>query len=299
MLNAYQDSQDELLAAQLTGINFENDNWMTRISNLQSFVDNYTAGIKEIERLNEEEARLNEERARLAEEREELNRRLNEAKNGEGTGSSSSSDNEDIASPNYSGSPNNMSSSGSTGGWQNTYTPTTPTTTTDPNWVSGKGGSGTSSGNQGYTKDALEAARKKKKEEEIKKKQIGRVGYGYASGIGKVDADEIAVVGENPNKEVIIGSKINNGELFSLSKGSGVVNAKGTNSLADILNQFGKFGASKFGQGGGVLNNNTNNESLVINGVTIQGANISDPQSFVNGLLSLKAEALQRAYKAH
>ena len=305
MLNAYQNSQDELLASQLTGINFENDNWMTRIGNLQSFVDNYTAGIREIERLNEEEAKLNEEKARLAEEREELQRRLNEAKNGEGTSSPSSSDSEDIASSNYSGSPNNMSSGGGTSGYSG-YISTAPTTTKpDPNWVSGKGGSGATSGNQGYTSDALDAARRKADAASQGIKDINaalkaaRRRAGYASGIGYVQDDQIAVVGENPHQEIVLGSKVNNGQLMSLGKGSGVVNAKGTNTLAEILNQFGKFGASKFGQGNGVLNNNTNNESLVINGVTIQGANISDPQSFVNGLLSLKAEALQRAYKAH
>ena len=37
-------------------------------------------------------------------------------------------------------------------------------------------------------------------------------------------------------------------------------------------------------------------EKVQINGVTIQGANIKDPETFVNGLLNLKAEALQRAY---
>ena len=304
MLNAYQNSQDELLASQLTGINFENDNWMTRIGNLQSFVDNYTAGIREIERLNEEEAKLNEEKARLAEEREELQRRLNEAKNGEGTSSSSSSDSEDIASSNYSGSPNNMSSGGTSG--YSGYTSTAPTTTIpDPNWVSGKGGAGTSSGNQGYTSGALDVQRRKLNAASQGIKDINaalgaaRKRAGYASGIGYIQDDQIAVVGENPHQEIVLGSKVNNGQLMSLSKGSGVVNTKGTNTLAEILNQFGKFGASQFGKGNGVLNNNTNNESLVINGVTIQGANITDPQSFVNGLLSLKAEALQRAYKAH
>ena len=84
---------------------------------------------------------------------------------------------------------------------------------------------------------------------------------------------------------------------MSLGKGTGVVNAESSNTLAGMLNQVGKFGASGFGSGNGTLNNNINNDSLVVNGVTIQGANINDPQTFVNGLLNLKAEALQRAYK--
>lgn len=314
MLNAYQDSQDELLASQLTGINFENDNWMTRISNLQSFVDNYTAGIREIERLNEEEAKLNAEKARLAEEREELQRRLNEAKNGESSdGSSSNSTNYDSNGDIDLASPNRSSSGGGGGGGidlasnskPSYYSP--PYSTPVQNWTDkgGSGSTGDTSGNQGYTKNALDADRRKADAAKQGIKDINaaleaaRKRAGYASGIGYIQDDQIAVVGENPHQEIVLGSKVNNGQLMSLGKGSGVVNAKGTNTLAEILNQFGKFGASKFGQGNGVLNNNTNNESLVINGVTIQGANISDPQSFVNGLLSLKAEALQRAYKAH
>ena len=84
---------------------------------------------------------------------------------------------------------------------------------------------------------------------------------------------------------------------MSLNKGAGVANAESSTTLAGMLNQVGKFGSSGFGSGNGTLNNNINNDSLTINGVTIQGANISDPQTFVNGLLNLKAEALQRAYK--
>ena len=119
----------------------------------------------------------------------------------------------------------------------------------------------------------------------------------HASGVSSIGSDEIAIVGENPNQEIVIGSKINNGQLMNLGKGTGVVNADSSKTLAGMLNQVGQFGASGFGSGNGTLNNNINNDSLTINGVTIQGANISDPQTFVNGLLSLKAEALQRAYK--
>ena len=121
--------------------------------------------------------------------------------------------------------------------------------------------------------------------------------YSYASGVDSIKEDEIAVVGENPNKEIVIGSKVNNGELMALNKGAGVVNADSSNTLAGMLNQVGKYGSSGFGSGNGTLNNNINNDSLVVNGVTIEGSNINDPQTFVNGLLSLKAEALQRAYK--
>lgn len=119
----------------------------------------------------------------------------------------------------------------------------------------------------------------------------------HASGVGSIKDDELAIVGENPNQEIVIGSKLNNGALMSLNKGSGVVNADSSSTLAGMLNQVGKFGSSGFGSGNGTLNNNINNDSLTINGVTIEGANINDPQTFVNGLLNMKAEALQRAYR--
>lgn len=118
----------------------------------------------------------------------------------------------------------------------------------------------------------------------------------HAKGVDSVGQDEIAVVGDSPNQEIVIGSRLN-GELMSLDKGTGVVNASSSKSLAGMLNQVGKYGASGFGSGGGTLNNNYNNDSLTINGVTIQGSNISSPETFVNGLLNLKAEALQRAYR--
>lgn len=132
-----------------------------------------------------------------------------------------------------------------------------------------------------FNSKALEAARNRAKK--------------HASGIGSVASNEIALVGDSPNQELVVGSKMN-GSLMALDKGTGVVNAKSSRTLAGLLNQIGKYGASGFGSGNGTLNNNYN-DALTINGVTIQGANISDPQSFVNGLLNLKAEALQRAYR--
>ena len=119
----------------------------------------------------------------------------------------------------------------------------------------------------------------------------------YASGISSVKDNEIAIVGENPNKELVIGSKVNNGRLMSLSKGSGVVNAKSTKSMAGLLNQIGSFGGSSFGAGNGTLNNTTNNDTFTINGVTVNGANITDAQSFATALMNLKSEAISRAYR--
>lgn len=267
MVSEYEYSQNELLASQLTGINFENENWMTRLNNLSGFVNEYNNILSKLKTLNAEKESIENQLSYSNDEEDILSRKLTETTT---TPASSNSD--------------------SGGGYSTSYVPTTTTvqkTTTTKNWVGDKGGSGTSSGNQGYTNKALEAARKRYQKNTKT----------YASGVGSIQNDEIAIVGENPNKEIVIGSKINNGSLMSLKKGSGIVNSNSTKTLANLFNQIGKYSASNFGSGNGTLNNNTNNDTLIINGVTIQGANIKDAETFVDGLLNLKAEALQRAYK--
>ena len=219
MVDAYEREQTRLLAEQLTGISLENDNWMTRLENLQAFVNAYNALLAQL--------------------------------------------NTDMPSTPSTPTPETP----------NSPTPTTPTQPSpEPKKV--------------YVPTDVPIS------------DSGEIIiYPHAKGVNSVKDNELAVVGENPNKEIVLGSKLNNGELMSLNKGTGVVNANSTNTLAGMLNQVGNFGSSGFGSGNGVLNNNINNDSLVVNGVTIQGSNISDPQTFVNGLLNLKSEALQRAYR--
>ena len=235
MVNAYEEEQNKLLAQQLTGIDFENKNWMTRLDNLATFVNEYNKLQKQLD-----------------------------------TGNTSVSNSASLkgggSAPTTTGSKKSSSSNllNSQGSTRVGYVPTSVTKA-----ISTQTGKSDTS---------------------------GRI-YLHANGTPSVKSDEIAVVGENPNKEIVIGSKINNGELMNLGKGTGVVNADSSKTLAGMLNQVGQFGASGFGSGNGTLNNNINNDSLVINGVTVQGANINDPQTFVNGLLNLKAEALQRAYR--
>ena len=237
MVNAYEEEQNRLLAQQLTGIDFENKNWMTRLDNLQKFVNEYNKLQKQI--------------------------------GGDNTNVS--------ADKNFSGGGGLPSSSKKT------------TTTSTPQYDS--------RGfrlNEGYTSNNSGTTITKSSQPKYDSRGFK---LNYASGTSSIKDDQIAIVGENPNQEIVIGSKINNGELMNLGKGTGVVNADSSKTLAGMLNQVGQFGASGFGSGNGTLNNNINNDSLVINGVTVQGANIKDPETFVNGLLNLKAEALQRAYR--
>lgn len=67
----------------------------------------------------------------------------------------------------------------------------------------------------------------------------------YASGTSSVADNQIAVVGEDPNKEIVIGSNLNkNGTLMNLKQGSGVVNASNTQTLADNLSSLARYSSS-------------------------------------------------------
>ncbi len=247
MVNAYEEEQNRLLAQQLTHIDFENKNWMTRLDNLAAFVNEYNKLQKQLDTGNTSVSNS----ANL--------------KSGGGLPSSSS---------NTKNSNKSSTAQYDSRGFKL---------------------------NEGYTSNNGQVSKTNVAyvPTDVAKQLGGSSGriYTHANGISSIKDDEIAVVGENPNKEIVIGSKINNGELMNLGKGTGVVNADSSKALAGMLNQVSQFGASGFGSGNGTLNNNINNDSLVINGVTVQGSNIKDPETFVNGLLNLKAEALQRAYK--
>ena len=61
----------------------------------------------------------------------------------------------------------------------------------------------------------------------------------HAKGIASVANNEIALVGDSPNRELVLGANVNKlGTLMALSKGSGVVNAESTDTLAGVLNSL-------------------------------------------------------------
>lgn len=123
----------------------------------------------------------------------------------------------------------------------------------------------------------------------LSKLKIGK----HASGSASVASDEIALVGESPYEEMIIGSKYNTGTLANLSKGTGVVNSTATNTLAGILNTFAK---SNFGAGNGVLNNNNRDLSTVIN-ISNLNVETDNGEQFVNYLQDFAMKMRQESYK--
>lgn len=126
----------------------------------------------------------------------------------------------------------------------------------------------------------------KRKSKKKKKKK-------HAKGVANIANDEIALVGESPYEEMIIGSKYNTGTVAQLSKGSGVVNAAATNTLAGILNTFAK---SNFGVGNGVLNNNNRDLSTIIN-ISNLNVETQNGEQFVNYLQDFAMKMRQESYK--
>lgn len=306
-VDAYKNHQNALLAEQLTGINFENQNWQTRLNNLGGFVNNYRAKCAELEEITR---RLNQ----ATDDYERAQARASSVGGGGGGGSGSVGGGGGGGSVGGGGSPhvnarhiaNRVTSAavsaissmfisspighvytwhGGTpyqrkenGKWKN-YT------TADGNHgfkVTSQDGTyyyGTSHrGNYIRVKKSLAIATNR--------------ANAYASGTPNVKEDEVAIVGDSPNSELVIGSKLN-GTPINLQKGSGVVNAKSTKTIAGLLNNLSNLSSNNISSN---LTNN-NQQSVIIENVTIDGAKIHDVNSFVNELQNIKGIALQRAYR--
>lgn len=139
-----------------------------------------------------------------------------------------------------------------------------------PGYSTSSGSSSKSSG--GYTSGSGYASNGDKI---VTNKKIVR----RASGDSSLSDDSMAIVGENPNKEIIIGSKLNNGVLMRLSKGSGVVNAQSTNTLAGMLNSLGTMNQSI-----GSLSDRTSNVNQNFHFDNLTLPNVNDANSFVKEL---------------
>lgn len=117
----------------------------------------------------------------------------------------------------------------------------------------------------------------------------------HADGVAQVQNDEIALVGDSPNTELVVGSRINEGITTMLPKGSGVVNAKSLNTLAGILNNVGAFGNSNFGAGNGTINNSSQENSMNIN-ISNLNVQTDNGEEFVNYLQDFALKMKQKSY---
>ena len=117
---------------------------------------------------------------------------------------------------------------------------------------------------------------------------------GYASGVNGVNDSELSVVGENPKyREIVIGSKLNNdqGTVMALKRGSGVVNAKATNTLASLFNAF----ASQRSVGQAISNSDSHATTIEIGSISLP--QVTDGKSFISYLQNFKTDLTQRAFK--
>lgn len=257
--NVYNDEQSRLMILEQTGVDLESANWTDRISNLNSFVNTYKNKLAELS--NAQEAYNN------AQSQAVNNIYNDEVLNNMSTTSSLVDSLERLSSLNLLLSTtiedrfrliNSMNQLGNDAGLLSRN-----------NWKTYFASNSTG---------------------------IMNGIFSHASGVAKVSGNEIAVTGENPNKEIVLGSKAN-GVLTSIDKGGGVVNARGTKTFAGIMNALGhrtNFG----GANGSLINNNSNSsQSFVINGdIHLDGSNIKDVNSFKASLMSFKNDAMQRAY---
>lgn len=115
----------------------------------------------------------------------------------------------------------------------------------------------------------------------------------YASGKGSIGDSEIAVVGENPKyHELVIGSKLNDdqGVVMNLKRGSGVVNAGATNTLASIFNSLN--GQKSVGQ---PVSNSSQSMSIQIGSISLP--EVKDGQGFVDYLQNFSADITQQSFR--
>ena len=122
---------------------------------------------------------------------------------------------------------------------------------------------------------------------------VGSKVSAYASGKGSIGDSEVAVVGENPKyRELVIGSKLNNdqGVVMNLKRGSGVVNAGATNTLASIFNSLN--GQKSVGQ---PVNNSSQSMSIQIGSISLP--EVKDGQGFVDYLQNFSADITQQSFR--
>lgn len=303
-VDAYKNHQNALLAEQLTGINFENQNWRTRLNNLGGFVNNYRAKCAELEEITR---RLNQ----ATDDYERAQARAGSYTGGGGGGSvggggGSVGGGGSAPHVNMSHVANRVTNAAVSAissmftsspiGHVYTWHGGTPYQRKEHGkWKNYT----TANGNHGFkvtSQDGTYYYGTSHRGNYIRVKKSLAIATNranaYASGTPNVKEDEVAIVGDSPNSELVIGSKLN-GTPINLQKGSGVVNAKSTKTIAGLLNNLSNLSANNISSS---LTNN-NQQSVIIENVTIDGAKIHDVNSFVNELQNIKGIALQRAYR--
>lgn len=111
-----------------------------------------------------------------------------------------------------------------------------------------------------------------------------------SSGDSSIKKDGIYQVGESPNSELVIGSKLNHnsGVLSHLSSGDGVINAKSTNTIAGLMNSLGNLSNPAL--------NNSRNNSTTIKIDNINLPQVTNGEEFVDYLKGFSTRMTQNSY---
>lgn len=266
-VKSYEQEQLRLLTLQKTGIDTEDANWKERLSNLDSFLTEYQKKLKELEDAEKELAEF-------------------EKNNSGGGSTSTTNDNPTVTDTTGTPPPNTNNEDGGHAKRKRKVKKTKIV------WTVGGNEFGTVTEAQAWIKNQPEMVRK---HYSIGQKEVEYYDYEYyAKGTPSIGSNQFAIVGENPNKELVIGSRLN-GLGLNLAKGTGVVNAKSTGTLAGLFNMLG-------GELGKVTTGNYSTNSLSNQSVNnyhidnISLPQVKDAEDFIKALSNFDNIMAQKAY---
>lgn len=273
-LSQYEDLQGQKLAKDLLGIDTEKDNWATSLKNLEAYVNEYNKILAQLDTLDGKK------------------RTATTVSTGGAKFSGSSDTTFDQKKPKgykivtVYGSYENKGEANRV---------TTSIKRTNPNvYATEHNGKYIVAEDMSSYGTVGEAFKKMSEmQRAYKSKKFDMLPY-YAKGISEVKDNQFAITGENPNKELVIGSKLN-GSLTKLSKGSGVVNAKSTKTLAGLINSLGGLALNSLGEPN-LNETSSHNQSTNISIGNISLPNVTNGQDFVDFMQNFNNDMIQKSY---
>ena len=276
-LNQYEDLQGQKLAKDLLGIDTEKDNWATSLKNLEAYVNEYNKILAQLDTLDGKK------------------RTATTVSTG-GVSFSGSSGSSDTTFEQKK--PKGYKIVTVYGSYENKGEANRVTTSikrTNPNvYATEHNGKYIVAEDMSSYGTPGEAFKKMSEmQRAYKSKKFDMLPY-YAKGISEVKDNQFAITGENPNKELVIGSKLN-GSLTKLSKGSGVVNAKSTKTLAGLINSLGGLALNSLGEPN-LNETSSHNQSTNISIGNISLPNVTNGQDFVDFMQNFNNDMIQKSY---
>ena len=276
-LNQYEDLQGQKLAKDLLGIDTEKDNWATSLKNLETYVNEYNKILAQLDTLD-------------GKKRTATTVSTGGAKFSGGSGISDTTFEQK--------KPKGYKIVTVYGSYENKGEANRVTTSikrTNPNvYATEHNGKYIVAEDMSSYGTPGEAFKKMSEmQRAYKSKKFDMLPY-YAKGISEVKDNQFAITGENPNKELVIGSKLN-GSLTKLSKGSGVVNAKSTKTLAGLINSLGGLALNSLGEPN-LNETSSHNQSTNISIGNISLPNVTNGQDFVDFMQNFNNDMIQKSY---